>query len=55
MKQILKNVEKSYRHKLLATSIAAALTALVMASVTQASDIDIYQEARSGDVILMFM
>ncbi|MDM1329620.1 pilus assembly protein PilY [Acinetobacter indicus] len=55
MKQILKNVEKSYRHKLLATSIAAALTALVAASVTQASDIDIYQEARSGDITLMFM
>lgn len=55
MKQILNNVEKSYRHKLLATSIAAALTGLVVASVTQASDIDIYQEARSGNISLMFM
>jgi len=55
MKQILNNVEKSYRHKLLATSIAAALTGLVVASVTQASDIDIYQEAKSGTITLMFM
>lgn len=55
MKQILKYVEKSCRHKLLATSIAAFCTSVIATSVTQASDIDIYQEAKSGDITLMFL
>ena len=56
MKQIQKNnVEKSYRHKLLITSIAAVCTTMIATSVTQASDIDIYQEAKSGQTTLMFM
>lgn len=56
MKQIQKIAKKSYRrHNLLATSIAAVCTAMVATSVTQASDIDIYQEAKSGQITLMFM
>lgn len=55
MKQIQNGEKKSYRHKLLATSIAAVLTGTVATSVTQASDIDIYQEAKSGQITLMFM
>lgn len=56
MKTIVKPIiKKSYRLKLLATSIAAVGTVMVAASVTQASDIDIYQEAQSGTITLMFM
>ena len=55
MKHIQNSEKKSYRHKLLATSIAAVLTGTVATSVTQASDIDIYQEAKSGQISLMFM
>ena len=56
MKQIQKIAKKSYRrHNLLATSIAAVCTAMVATSVTQASDVDIYQEAKSGEITLMFM
>lgn len=46
---------KLYRQKLLATSITALCTGVVSTSVTQASDIDIYQEAQSGSITLMFM
>lgn len=45
----------SYRQKLLATSIAALCTGMVSSSVTQASDIDIYQEAKSGQITLMLL
>ena len=44
-----------YRQKLLAMSIAGLCTGVVSTSVTQASDIDIYQEAKSGEITLMFM
>ncbi|MCU4640166.1 PilC/PilY family type IV pilus protein [Acinetobacter courvalinii] len=44
-----------YRQKLLAMSIAGLFTGVVSTSVTQASDIDIYQEAKSGEISLMFM
>ena len=55
MKQTQNSEKKSYRHKLLATSIAAVLTGTVATSVTQASDIDIYQEAKSGQITLMLL
>ena len=55
MKYFQNNEKKTYRHKLLVTSIAALFTAAVASSVTQASDIDIYQEAKSGQITLMFM
>ncbi|MCH7394494.1 pilus assembly protein PilY [Acinetobacter dispersus] len=46
---------KFYRQKLLTMSIAGLCTGIVSTSVTQASDIDIYQEAKSGEISLMFM
>ena len=48
-------MKKSYRPNLLATSIAAVCTVMIASSVTQASDIDIYQQAKSGDITLMMM
>ncbi|WP_111859211.1 PilC/PilY family type IV pilus protein [Acinetobacter sp. CFCC 10889] len=55
MKTSNKNFLSSCRYKVLAASIAAISTMLVSTSVTQASDIDIYQDAKSGDITLMFM
>ncbi|MDV2483744.1 PilC/PilY family type IV pilus protein [Acinetobacter towneri] len=56
MKKIAKPMmKKSYRPNLLATSIAAVCTVMIASSVTQASDIDIYQQAKSGDITLMMM
>ena len=54
MKQVQeKIVKKSYRHKLLMTSITAVYTTMIAISVTQASDIEIYKEAKSGEITLM--
>jgi type IV pilus assembly protein PilY1 len=53
MKQNLKT--RFYHQKLLAMSIAGLFTGVVSTSVTQASDIDIYQEAKSGDITLMML
>lgn len=44
-----------FRYKVLVASIAALSTTLVTTSVSQASDIDIYQDAKSGDITLMFL
>lgn len=55
MKTLNKNFLNSSRYKVLVISIAAISTMLVSTSVTQASDIDIYQDAKSGEVTLMFM
>ena len=55
MKTSNKKFLSSCRYKILATSIAAISTMLVSTSVTQASDIEIYQDAKSGDITLMFM
>ncbi len=55
MKKQKKNFLNLYRYKVLAASIAAISTVLVTTSVTQASDIEIYQDAKSGDITLMFM
>lgn len=55
MKQVQKQEQRSYCQKLLVASMTAVYTGLVATSVTQASDIDIYQEAKSGQVTLMFM
>lgn len=49
------NFLRSARYKVLAASIAALSTALLATSITQASDIEIYQDAKSGDITLMFM
>lgn len=55
MKQLKNNFLSLYGYKVLAASVAAVSTALITTSVTQASDIEIYQDAKSGDVTLMFM
>ena len=55
MKQQIHNFLGSCRYKVLAASIAALSTTLTTTSVTQASDIEIYQDAKSGDVTLMFL
>lgn len=55
MKNIQNSQKKSYRNKLLLASITAFCTNMIAMSVTQASDIDIYQEAKSGQITLMFM
>lgn len=55
MKQLKNNFLSSYGYKVLVASVAAVSTALITTSVTQASDIEIYQDAKSGDITLMFM
>ena len=55
MKTIFKNTKKTYRRKLLATSVAAVCSMIFTTSVSQASDIEIYQQAKSGQITLMFM
>ena len=45
----------SYNSKLLTSAVAALCTGLVASSVSQASDIDIYQKAKAGDITLMFV
>lgn len=55
MKTILKKTEKTYRRKLLATSVAAICTTLFATNISQASDIDIYQQAKAGNITLMMM
>lgn len=55
MKNPNKNFLSSCRYKVLTASIAAMSTLIITSSVVQASDIDIYQDAKSGDITLMFM
>src|SRR5690606_21834161 len=55
MKPLKNNFLSSYGYKVLVASMTALSTVLVTTSVTQASDIEIYQDAKSGDVTLMFM
>lgn len=55
MKTIFKNTKKTYRRKLLATSIAAVCSMIFTTSVSQASDIEIYQQAKTGNITLMMM
>ncbi|TQR63471.1 PilC/PilY family type IV pilus protein [Acinetobacter sp. RF14B] len=55
MKPLKNNFLSSYGYKVLVASITTLSTVVITTSVTQASDIDIYQDAKSGDVTLMFM
>ncbi len=56
MKKIQNKPSKSiFGKKLLASLVAAASTCLIATSVSQASDIDIYQEAKSGQITLMML
>lgn len=50
-----KKVFRNYYYKVLVVSLTAIYTGLVASSVTQASDIEIYQEAKSGTVTLMML
>lgn len=43
------------RKNLLAMCVAGAMTSMITTTVSQASDIEIYQQAKSGDITLMFM
>lgn len=55
MKKMSKLIKKNHRRNLLATSVAAVCTMVVSSSITQASDIDVYQQAKAGNVTLMFL
>ncbi len=56
MNKMKKNaLHKAYIRTLLATSISAVVTGTTLSGIAQASDIDIYQTAKSGDITLMFM
>lgn len=46
---------KKFSQNILATTITALCTGLIISSTVQASDIDIYQEAKSGDITLMML
>jgi len=46
---------KEYHEHVIAIVITILCTTLIASSVTRASDIDIYQQARSGDITLMLM
>lgn len=52
----MKKIPKQrFKRKLLISSLAAITTGLIATSVSQASDIDVYQTAQAGDITLMFM
>lgn len=53
--QSIKNRMFRNTPKLIAMTVSALMTGMVSTSVTQASDIEVYQAAKSGDVTLMFM
>lgn len=46
---------KKFNQNVLATTITALCTGLIISSTVQASDIDIYQQAKSGTISLMMM
>lgn len=55
MMKIKNKILKSLKPKFLTACISAFSTGMVLSSVVQASDIDVYQQARSGDITLMFL
>lgn len=54
-KKISKVLNKSFLTTLLVMSMSAISTGGLVSSVVHASDIDIYQQAKSGDITLMFL
>lgn len=50
-----KMLKRAFKQKMLASLLAASCTSLIATSVSQASDIEIYQEAKSGDITLMML
>ena len=56
MKKMQSESSKSiFRKKVLASLVAAASASLIATGVSQASDIEIYQEAKSGQITLMML
>ena len=56
MKNINKNnYEFNFQKKALVSVMTAVFTTVMTTGVSQASDIDIYQQAKSGDITLMFL
>ncbi|OTG96540.1 PilC/PilY family type IV pilus protein [Acinetobacter sp. ANC 3832] len=49
------NFFRSLKPKLLTVCVSALGTGMVLSSVVQASDIDVYQQAKSGDITLMML
>lgn len=49
------NILKILKPKLLTICISALSTGVVLSSVAQASDIDVYQQAKAGDITLMLL
>lgn len=54
IKKMKLDLFQRFQAKFLTLCISALSTGLVLSSVAQASDIDVYQEAKSGDITLMF-
>lgn len=56
MKKMREKLDLSaLRQKILAASVSAILTGGLASGIAQASDVDVYQTAKSGDITLMFM
>ena len=55
IKKMTLNILRSFQPKYLTFCVSALSTGLVLSSVAQASDIDIYQQAKSGDITLMML
>ena len=56
MKSIKKNnYEFNFQKKALVSVMTALFTTVMTTGISQASDIDIYQQAKSGDITLMFL
>ena len=55
IKKMKLDLFQCFQAKFLPLCISAISTGLVLSSVAQASDIDIYQEAKSGDITLMML
>ena len=49
------NMLKNLKPRLLTVCISTLSTGIVLSSVAQASDIDVYQQAKSGDITLMML
>ena len=54
-KLTLESMTRLLPRKVLVASMSAILSSLVLTSVVQASDIEIYQKAKEGDRTLMFL
>ncbi|WP_434534020.1 pilus assembly protein [Acinetobacter guillouiae] len=55
IKKMKLDLFQRFQAKFLTLCVSAISTGLVLSSVAQASDIDVYQEAKSGDITLVLM